>query len=187
MSQTHTIARGITAAVAAVTVACAGDSRPEPADTPSAAAQDAADHGSMQMDPAVMQRHAAEADSAVADVRQHVQRMRQLSAAQQHERIGEHTTRLAGLLNLMDNHMREMDMGMNMGDDHMGAMMGMSAEEHRQMMAEVQTLRSEAEALQVASAADVARQMPTHLQRLEGLLDMMSRSAAHMHMSRPTP
>jgi hypothetical protein len=137
----------------------------------------------MDMDPAVMHRHAQEADSMVAAMRVHVQQMRQLSLDEQHARIGEHVSQISRMLSMTDRHMREMDHGMRMDDAHMGEMMGMSAEEHRHMMEQMGALRSEADRLQTASQAEIRQLMPDHLGRLELMIQMMERSAAHLHRS----
>jgi hypothetical protein len=170
----------------AATTAC-GETAAPPADegagTVAAAPGDTGHaHGmpGMQMDHSAMQRHAHEADSAVAAMRGHVQQMRQLSAEQQHARVGEHVSHVSRMLSLMDRHMREMDHGMGMDDAQMGEMMGMTADEHRQMMEQMRTLRSEAERLQTASQAEIRQQMPGHLDRIESMLRMMEQSADHM-------
>jgi hypothetical protein len=133
--------------------------------------------GAMHTDAAMMERHAQEADSMAAAMRGHVQQMRQLSAEQQHDRIGAHVLRVSQMLNHMDRQMREM----GMGPEHTGEMMGMSDEDHRRMMEEMRTLRTEAERLQIATAAQLREQMPQHLDRLERMIRMMEQSAAHMH------
>lgn len=89
---------------------------------------------------------------------------------------------VAEMLSVIDRQMREMDMGMNMSDEHMGEMMGMSGEDHRTMMSEVEALRAEVGQLQTAGQADVAARMPAHLDRIEGLLERMAASADHMRM-----
>jgi hypothetical protein len=168
---------------------CGGGAEPPPPAQDTAAATGAAgtegmaghDMGAMHMDPAVMQRHAQEMDSTVAEMRRHVQAMRQAGAAQWHARMGEHAPRVARMLSLLDRQMREMDMGMGMDDAHMGEMMGMSAEEHRRMMEEMQALRADVEQLQTASEAEVRQRMPEHLDRLERMLQWMEQSARHMH------
>jgi hypothetical protein len=134
----------------------------------------------MAGDHAAMQRHAQEADSMAVAMRAHVERMRASSAEQQHDRIGEHVAQVSRMLNMMDRQMREMDHGSGMDDAHMGEMMGMSADDHRRMMEEMRTIRTEAEQLQVASRAEVSRTMPAHLDRIERMLVMMEASAAHM-------
>lgn len=138
------------------------------------------DMAGMHMDPAVMQRHAQEADSLAAVLRDHIDQMRQLSAGEQHARIGEHVAHVAGMLSLMDRHMGEMDHGMGMDDAHMGEMMGMNSGEHRQMMEQMRLIRAEAEQLQIASRADVAQLMPAHLDRLGEMVRHMEQSAGHM-------
>jgi hypothetical protein len=75
----------------------------------------------MDMDPAVMHRHAPEADSMVAAMRVHVQQMRQLSLDEQHARIGEHVSQVSRMLSMADRHMREMGHGMGVDDVHMCA------------------------------------------------------------------
>jgi hypothetical protein len=134
----------------------------------------------MEMDSLVMRQHALEADSIVRDMRQHVQTLRQMPAAEWHAAMATHVPRVAGMLSMMDRHMREMDMGMGMGHEHMGDMMGMSAAEHGSMIDDMSALRSDAERLQTASAAEVMSSTPAHLDRLERMLDAMERSAAHM-------
>jgi hypothetical protein len=137
------------------------------------------DMGSMQMDSALMRRHAEEMDSTVTAMRAHAQSMRATGAGEWYARMGEHTSRVAGMLSMMERHMREMDMGMGMHDDHMGAMMGMSGDDHARMMEEVAALRREVEQLQTAAAAAVTAAMPAHLDRLERLLDLMAQSGGH--------
>jgi hypothetical protein len=134
----------------------------------------------MHMDPEMMQRHAREMDEATSRMRTHIEEMRQLSSDQQHERMGAHVTEVSRMLNLVNRQMGEMDMGMGMGDEHMGQMMGMSGEEHRRMTEEMQAIRSDVEALQVASQAEVRARMPDHLSRLERMVGRMEQSAEHM-------
>ncbi|MDW7712322.1 MAG: hypothetical protein SCH98_17790 [Deferrisomatales bacterium] len=73
-----------------------------------------------------------------------------------------------------------MDMGMGMSDEEMGGMMGMSGEDYRAMMEEMEALRREMESLQTASRSEVRERMPAHLDQLEQMADMMERTAAHM-------
>jgi hypothetical protein len=136
-------------------------------------------HG-MEMPAGAMQRHADELDTATVQMREHVRDMRGRTPAEWHARMGEHARAVSGLLGLMDRQMREMDMGMGMDDEHMGEMMGMSGEEHRRMMEEMREVRSEAEALQTASEAEVARRMPEHLDRLERFVERMEHASAAM-------
>jgi hypothetical protein len=175
--------------VGGLAAACGGNEGPPPdeaAGTATPAPGDVA-HGhdmpDMHVDPAMMQRHVQEADSMATAMRTHIQQMRQLSAEEQHVRIGEHVGHVSRMLSMMDRHMREMGHGTGMDDAPMGEMMGMSPEEHRRMMEQMRTLRSETERLQTASQAEVRRQMPEHLDRLEDTVRMMEQSAAHMHHS----
>lgn len=136
--------------------------------------------GMMGMDPAMMTRHADEADTLAARMREHLAAMRALTAEQQHERMGEHVRELSGMLGLMDRHMREMSMGMTMSDEQMGAMMGMSADEHRQMMEEMGALRADLEGLQRAPVGDVRQRMSAHLERCERMVEMLGHGAQRM-------
>jgi hypothetical protein len=151
--------------------ACAGDEETPPmGDMPMSGMPESSD----------MWRHAHEADSMAAAVREHVGQMRELSPEQWHARIGEHVGQVSQMLNLMDRQRREMDMGMGMSDEQMGRMMGMTGEEHRRLREELQGLRTAAEELQTASRQLVRQRMPDHLSRLEGMAETMERSAAHM-------
>lgn len=134
----------------------------------------------MHMDRGMMQRHAQEADAMASGMRQHIQQMRQLSPEQQHERMGEHVAQVSLMLGLMNRQMREMDMGMGMSDEQMGQMMGMSGDQHRRMMEEMQAIRADVEQLQTASLPEVRQRMRTHLDRLEQLVATMDQSAEHM-------
>jgi hypothetical protein len=134
----------------------------------------------MEMDPAMMERHADEADGMAAEVREHVDAFRRLSPEEQHARFAEHAGVVAGMLGLMDRQMREMSMGMPMDDEEMGAMMGMSGEEHRQMMQQMATLRTEAEDLQVAPTEEIGARMGAHLDRLEAMARMLETMAREM-------
>jgi hypothetical protein len=170
-----------TAALVAGTVACAGGPAADPMDSAGGASVtpgDGHDMTGMQMDTAAMRRHTQAMDSAVSSLRDHVTAVRQLPAARWHEQMPEHTARVAGFLSLIDAHMREMSSTMG---QHMGAMMGMSGEEHATMLADVQALRAELDSLQTASAAAVEQQLPSHLERLERLLDHMAHEDGHMH------
>ena len=138
--------------------------------------------GGMAMDTAMMRRHAAEMDSLVNSMRKHVAEMRQLAPNEWHARMPEHAPTVAGMVAVIDRQTREMDMGMNMSDESMGEMMGVSGEEYRAIMSEVEALRAEIGQLQTAQRAEVAAQMPAHLDRIEGLLERMAASAAHMRM-----
>lgn len=134
----------------------------------------------MQAGMADMQRHAEEADSVSSAMREHVRQMRALAPGQWHDRMGEHVTRVSGMLAMMNRHMGEMDMGMGMGDDEMGRMMGMTGEEHRRMMEDMQALRADLEQLQTASREQVRERMPDHFDRLERMVEMLGESAEHM-------
>jgi hypothetical protein len=138
--------------------------------------------GGMAMDTAMMRRHAAEMDSLVNSMREHVEEMRQISPDQWHARMAEHAPLVADMVGMMDRQTREMDMGMNMSDESMGEMMGVSGEEYRAMMSETEALRTEIGQLQTAPPADVVERMPAHLDRIERMLEHMAASAAHMRM-----
>lgn len=128
----------------------------------------------------MMQRHAQEADSMASALREHVGHMRQLPAEEWYDRMGEHVSQVSAMLRLMSRQMREMDMGMGMDDEAMGGMMGMTGEEHRRMMDDMQSLRADVERLQTASPEDVRQRMPDHLDRLEDMVITMERSAEAM-------
>jgi hypothetical protein len=132
-------------------------------------------------DAAMMQRHGAEAKQMAERMLAHLQQMKTLSAEQQHARMGEHASAVVQMLSMMDRHMREM--GMGTGHTHMGHMMGMSSAQHDQMMKEMQVLRVEIEQMQTLPAAEVGRQMPAHLDRLERMLPMLQQCAGHAHHS----
>lgn len=134
----------------------------------------------MPMDPEMMERHADEADAMAAQMHDHIQSMRQLSPEEQHARMPEHANQVSQMLSLMDRHMDEMSQGMPMDDEHMGAMMGMSAQEHRDMMDQMQGLRSELEDLQTGSPSDVQGRMSQHLDRCDALVETMEQSAQQM-------
>lgn len=127
-----------------------------------------------------MQRHAEEADSMASVLREHTGQMRELDAEQWHDRMGEHVRQVSQVLAVVDRQMREMDMGMGMSDEQMGQMMGMTGEEHRRMMDEMQAVRGELEQLQTASRDELRERMPDHLDRLERMVDMLEQSAGHM-------
>lgn len=168
-------------AVAMLAGACAREQEPAPATDD--AMQDMPgmhDMAGMPVDTAMMRRHAAEAQALAGRLRTHVREMRALPREQWHERMGEHAGSVSAMMTLMTRQMREMDMGMGMDDEHMGRMMGMTGAEHRRMLDEMQALRSEAEELQTASAALVRERMPAHLDRVERMIEMLERSAAHM-------
>jgi hypothetical protein len=130
-------------------------------------------------DAGMMQRHAEEAGKMVAEMRGHLEQMRQLTPPQQHERMAEHATRVAAMLSMMDRHMREM--GSNHGQ--MAQMMGMHAEQHRRATEAMQVLRTELEQLQSAPVSELAARMPAHLDRLAEMLPMMEQCASHRHHS----
>lgn len=176
----------VTAGIVITAAACGGgaDSTME-ADT--AVADTGPPHGAgghdmsaMQVDTALMRRHADQADSMAAETLQDVERLRRMAPGEWYARIDRHVPRVAAMLTMLDRHMREMDMGMGMADDEMGAMMGMSGAEHRAMLELMEALRDDAGKLQTAPAQEVAATMPAHLERLERLLAMLERGAAHM-------
>lgn len=127
-----------------------------------------------------MQRHAEEADSMASVMREHIRQTRGRPAEQWYDRMDEHVRQVSQMLSLVNRQMREMDMGMGMSDEQMGEMMGMTGEEHRRMMDEMQAVRSELEQLQTASRDEVRERMPDHLDRLERMVDMLEQSAGHM-------
>jgi hypothetical protein len=177
----------IAAVLVATLVAAAGCAERDTADADGMADRDGMPgmaHEGMDMgmhgDTAAMRRHAEEADSVAREMRAHLQEMRALDPAARHDRIGDHTTRVARMLSMMDRHMREMGMGPGMDHGQMGEMMGMSAADHERMDAEMSAVRAEAEALQRASRDEVRERLPAHLDRLEALVSMMERAAASM-------
>lgn len=138
--------------------------------------------GMTGMETTDMSRHSQEADSMAAVVREHVAQMRGLNPMAWHDRMGEHVGQVSQMLALINRQMREMDMGGSMSHEQMGEMMGMTAEEHDRMMTDMQELRSTLEELQTASPEEVGERMPGHLERLEGMADLLSGSGAHrMH------
>jgi len=178
-------------AVLALTLSACAPDQPAPGDempamgtdTMGGAGMPGAMPGTMpgiQLDDATMRRNAAEMDSMVVEMRQHVQEMRAETPGEWHARMDQHAPRVSSMLGMMERQVREMDMGMNMSDGHMGQMMGISQEEYRQMMEEMRILRGEVEELQTAPEATVRERMPAHLDRLERVNTMMERSAAHM-------
>lgn len=166
------------AAAIAIGACSRGDSASD-ADTATSMPQ-AGEHAGMTMDAAAMQQHAQEADSIVGEMRQHTDELRRLAPDAWPARMDTHVPRVAGMLAMMDRHMREMNMGMGTAHEHAGEMMGMSAEEHTAMLAEMAALRADAETLQTATAAEVTQLMPAHLDRLERMLVMIERGASHM-------
>lgn len=156
---------------------CDGNDREPPAEV---MPMDMPAEGMMRMDPAMMERHADEAERMAAETHEHIDEMRRMTAEQQYERMGEHVRQVSRMLGLMDRQMREMSMGMSMDDEQMGAMMGMSAEQHRQMMHEMTVLRAELEELQTASVSEIEGGMAAHLDRCERMVEMMELSAEHM-------
>lgn len=185
MSRKRTAAALMLMAVV-IAAGCGGADAPDEqaavGDTNAMQGHDMSAMGGMAMDTAVMRRHATEMDSLVNSMRAHIAAMRQVPANEWHTRMPEHAPMVAEMLSVIDRQMREMDMGMNMSDEHMGEMMGMSGEDHRTMMSEVEALRAEVGRLQTAGQADVAARMPAHLDRIEGLLERMAASADHMRM-----
>lgn len=132
------------------------------------------------MDRELMQRHADEAEAMAAELRSQVARFRGLSPQEQYDRVSEHTAVVARMVGLVERQMAEMSMGMPMDDEEMGAMMGMSAQEHRGMRGEVAAVRSEAEELQTASAGELGARMGPHLDRLEAMAGTLVQVARAM-------
>lgn len=179
----------IVLAAAGLLGACGGDRAREPdgavaSDTGMSGMEghDMSDMGAMTMpvDADMMRRHAAEMDSMANALRSHVAEMRQLPQAQWHARMDRHAPLVARMLGMMERQIREMDMGMNMDAGHMGAMMGMTGAEYQAMQSELAALRTEVGQLQTAAPADVRTQMPTHLDRLERVIDILAQTAQHM-------
>lgn len=134
----------------------------------------------MEMDREMMQRHADEAEAMAAELRSHVAGFQGLSPQEQYDRISEHTAVVARMVGLVERQMAEMSMGMPMDDEEMGAMMGMSAQEHLGMRGEVAAVRSEAEELQTASAGELGARMGPHLERLEAMAGTLVQVAQAM-------
>jgi hypothetical protein len=185
MASGRTMLRSFAALITvAILAACgandAADRTDETATDPGMDAMAGHDMGTMPMDSAMMQRHAAEMDSMAVELRAHVAGMRQLAPGEWHARMNRHAPLVARMLGMMERQMSEMDMGMNMDAAHMGAMMGMSADEHGTMLQGLDALRAEVEHLQTATRADVQAQMPAHLDRLERMVEVLEQSADHM-------
>lgn len=175
-----------TLTIAAVALSGCRPEEPREADDIPAVTEDTAppgmtrDMADMHMDPAAMRRQAEQMDSAVVEMRQHVTAVRQAPPERWHEMMEEHGRRVSGMLGMMDRHLREMDMGMGMSDEQMGRMRGMSGEEHRSMVSEMETLRGEVDQLRTASEDEVRERLPEHLDRLERILSHMEEGARHM-------
>lgn len=186
-----TTKRSVVGAVLALAVAIIGCERPDPERPPADTGMEMpgmpgiAPEGRMEMAPGMMERHADEAEAMAAEMRAHLDEMRRLPAAARHERMGEHARSVSRMLALLNRQIREMAMGMPMDDEAMGALMGMSADEHRRMMDDMQALRAELEELQTAPVAELGQRMPAHLDRTERLVDMLERSAGHMRRAQP--
>jgi hypothetical protein len=136
--------------------------------------------GGMHEDTAMMHRHGQEMDEMAATMRQHMQSMQEMQPEHMHERMDEHASTIDRMNTMMDRQMQERQMGRGMDHDAMGRMMGISAEEHQQMVDEMRTLHSEAEQLRAASPDEVRQRMPGHMDRMQRMLQMMERSATHM-------
>jgi hypothetical protein len=167
-------------AVAAALGACGGAGHG--VDEPGHGAAEAHTAGGMDMG-AMMRRHADEGEAMAAETRAHVERMRRLPPAEWHARMGDHVGQVSRMLSLMTRQVREMDMGMGMSDEAMGAMMGMSGGEYRRTREEQAALRAELEALQTAPAPEVRARVPGHLDRVEALARTLDESARAMRGS----
>jgi len=167
--------------------ACGADSRGPAAahhtDSDQGAAGGVSGHGmgGTHMTRTAMHQHVREAEAMLAVMRPHLQEMRQLSPAQQHDRMGEHLSLVSRMQGMMEQHMRDMGHGMGTDHEHMTGASGMRPEDHRQMKEQMRTLRSQIERLQIASRAEVGQQMPQHLDHLEEMLRHMENGARHMH------
>jgi hypothetical protein len=175
----------IVAVVAAIGIAACGSGDSAAETDTAASTPPAGEHAGMAMDSAAMRRHAQEADSIVREMRQHADALRQLPPDAWPSRMNAHVARVAGMLAMMDRHMREMNMSMGSAHEHAGEMMDMTAEEHTAMMADLAALRADAETLQTATASRITQLMPAHLDRLERMLSMLERGAAHMRDAAP--
>ena len=156
------------------------------------------DGGPMGADTAMMRRWAEEMDREASQLREHLQGMRQLAPEQWYAQRAEHASVVTDALGRMERRMDEMRQmgsmrmrGMGMGGMGMGTpmssvgpMMGMSGDEHQDMLRLMEVLQSDAEQLRTASVAEVMERMPGHLKRLEALVAMMEQSAAHMRSGR---
>jgi hypothetical protein len=168
-------------ALAAVSCDAGGPSRPAGGDAPAnaAAAEDTAVRpAALRVDPAHRERLAAELEAAAAATKAHVYEMRGLLPSEWRAEMEDHVHQVRGLLDLVDRQMREMDVGMD--DARVGDLMGMTADEHRRTMDDMQALRTEAEALRAASEADLRDRMPVHLSRLARFVQQMEQAAAHL-------
>jgi hypothetical protein len=152
---------------------------PDPEPPPAVMEHDMSAMHGHDMD-AMMRRHAEEMEAAVERMETQIENMHEAGADRWYELTVTHVREVSGFLSLMRRQMREMDMGMEMGDDHMGEMMGMSGAEHRQMMTHMEEVGRDLERLQVGSREEVRTLMPEHLDRLEHLVEMAERSAEHM-------
>lgn len=136
--------------------------------------------GRMPMDPAMMERHADEAESMAEEMREHIGEMHRLSAEEQLDRMDEHVREVSRMLSLMSRQMREMSRDIPMDDEQMGAIMGMAAEQYRHMVDEMSLLRTELEVLQAASVDELRERMAAHLDRCERVVEMMEHNAESM-------
>jgi Ni,Fe-hydrogenase III large subunit len=148
-------------------------------------------HDPMSADQKTMQRLAAEVEQEVARMRPHLAALRKQTPAQWEQVATEHARMVRQMLERMESIMGEMQrmgggmmggMGMSMQDARMGEMMGMSAEEQRDMLHLMGELRNDVE--KFSSASNLAEWMPSHLDRLEAMLRMMEASAQHMRSMR---
>ena len=143
----------------------------------------------MGADQQTLLRLATELEQEVVRMRPHLAAMRQQSPAQWQRSAEKHAHVVRQMLNRMDEIMGEMQrmgggmmggMGMRMQDARMSELLGMNADEHRDMLRLMEELWQDAEKLRTASLSGTPEWMPLHLDRLDAMLQMMEHSAEHM-------
>jgi hypothetical protein len=128
------------------------------------------------IDREVLRRNADQMDRHALELRQHVGVMRQISPRMAGTVMEEHTAHVRAL----GERVREQRAALPVPDERLPELLGMSPDEYRVMLEEVETAAVEVAELQAADEALIREQLPGHLDRLDRIAAQLEHGAASL-------
>jgi hypothetical protein len=130
----------------------------------------------LDVDVAVLRREADELDRHVLQLRAHIQTMRQLSPLMAGTVMAEHAAHVGAIRERTES----LRAALSASDAHLEELLGMTADEYRVLVEEVETASSEVAEMQRGDEENVRARLPGHLDRLDRIAGQMEQAAAHL-------
>jgi hypothetical protein len=130
----------------------------------------------VDVDVEVLRREADELDRHVLQLRAHIQTMRQLSPLMAGTVMAEHAAHVSAVRERNES----LRATLSASDTRLQELLGMTADEYRVLIEEVETASSEVAEMQRGDEENVRARLPGHLDRLERIAGQMEQAAAHL-------